>query len=437
MEADMAAIICLMIMAGVVGAVRSISGYWINPVSVYLVMWATATMAAYVNWLNLYPVNRLAWALIIMSGVAFVLGAATVMLTRSSVGIKSRSGDRQVVIKLRFEEIAPRIIVGISSLALIAVLYEWFQLIRAYGSVGNVFVSANAIYAARVAGTSTVSSIPYVSSLALCACAIGGVAIAWTRRLAPVYFLPLLIVILDSVAAMGRAGILVALALYVFPATMTGKSAAEPGYQASRLRGVLVLALIVFAGSNLIRDTRGGNEDYLLPDSHVLSALESVGLFRPSIYVYIAGPTTAFSESLHHDRDDLGRGEVAGVQTFGPLFRLVSRTGIIDRVSYYEQFVPLGVDRQMNVGTYLKDVYIDFGEIGCVVFAYLLGIIAMSMWMRAVKGLSMVYILTTPFVMTYVAMSAQMNLFRLGYFVIPMAVSAIVGVILGRKIRKL
>jgi len=152
--------------------------------------------------------------------------------------------------------------------------------------------------------------------------------------------------------------------------------------------------------------------------------------------MYVAGPPVSFSESLDHDRESLGKGEVPGMQTFAPIFRVLSRADIIDRVSYYEEFVALGTSRSMNVGTYLKDVYIDFGELGCVAFAYLFGILSMWIFHRATQRHSLSWIGLAMFILVYITLSPQTNLMRLGYFVIPSVSMWIIGLSLDRKLAR-
>ena len=432
----MLAALLLIAVGCVIWISRRVVGYWINPVSVYLTVWSIAASASYLNWLNLYPISGWAWTIMLMSSAAFAIGGLTVALASRRPTEKRVTREVDSEWSADTERLVRKAILVLCAAALVAVLYDWFQLLRTYGSVSNIILSSNTIYVNRITGVSSASSIPYLSSFALCASALAGVAIAKMRKWKLIYLLPLVVVAMDSVAAMGRTGILMALGLYVFPSFMIRGTEIRRRLPSLRRLVYVPLLLAVFAGTNLLRDARGGIENYELPDSAVLTALESMGLFRPSLYMYVAGPPVSFSESLDHDRESLGKGEVPGMQTFAPIFRVLSRADIIDRVSYYEEFVALGTSRSMNVGTYLKDVYIDFGELGCVAFAYLFGILSMWIFHRATQRHSLSWIGLAMFILVYITLSPQTNLMRLGYFVIPSVSMWIIGLSLDRKLAR-
>src|SRR5690606_32331578 len=89
----MIAFLALIAVGCVIWISRRMVGYWINPVSLYLVMWSIAAFASYLNWLNLYPISGWAWTIIGASGGAFAMGGLTVVLARR------RPAKRQVTKK--------------------------------------------------------------------------------------------------------------------------------------------------------------------------------------------------------------------------------------------------------------------------------------------------------------------------------------------------
>lgn len=106
--------------------------------------------------------------------------------------------------------------------------------------------------------------------------------------------------------------------------------------------------------------------------------------------------------------------------------------GLSPTVPYYSEFIDIGI-REMNAGTYLKDVYIDFGLLGMVVFPYILGVGTMLAYVSFRKRGSLLLLTLLSFLYVYLEMSAFMNLFRLGYYLIPL-VATLAGLFLTQGI---
>lgn len=411
----------------------SVTSHLFNPLSVYTFVWYIGLLTATLNWVGFEEIDVYGWIIIGISCFAFALGFFTVVIAYKGVSRRyirfARTfyslGDDVEIDKVK------TLIFLFCMISLISICYEWFSILRITGSFSGFLANANSIYSERIKGYGP-PSIPYLPSFALAASALAGVQIARARQFNFLNMLPLGLVFLSNLASMGRTGIFMALGLYVTPYLVLLNIKSRE--QRSNVKGgvklivvVLLISLVVIMGTNFIRDARGGIESYSMPQSRLLDILQKIGLFRPSLYAYIGGPLVTFAESLYVDPNVLGRGEVPGVQTFAPFFRFLSKLGLSTPVAYYEEFVDIGIG-QMNTGTYLKDVYIDFGIPGVVVFPYLLGFFVTLLYQRTRRNPNIFYLTAISFLYLYIEMSALLNLFRLGYYIISFA-AALAGVL--------
>jgi oligosaccharide repeat unit polymerase len=93
----------------------------------------------------------------------------------------------------------------------------------------------------------------------------------------------------------------------------------------------------------------------------------------PSLYFYVTGPIAGFNEYLRHRDQEVG--SFWGRYTFAPIYRVLSKLGLPTAVPQIGQFSEwYYVPEPINVTTYLKEVYSDFGGLGIAAFPLLLGV---------------------------------------------------------------
>lgn len=407
-------------------------GVLINPITLYVVVWGGGIVAASLNWAGYVPISSLGWWMISLSVLSFCFGGGTVICFNGNLINRYRkfSVDAHVL----SSRTILRAVVLLTLVASVGTFFRWMALLRLYGSVENVILNANQIYSLRVAGEA-VGSIPYTGCFGLAACALSGIYWGGSGRFRLALVAPFVIVTLESIANVGRLGIMMGIILY-----MTGFLVAKDvsiGKHSKRVLGsrssmcLLILVVGIIVGSTYIRVVRHGNIRDLPYAPKVLESSPFWTAAVSSIYSNIAGPLTVFAESLDQRRADLGQSDVPGMLTLAPVFRLLAKTGLVPRVSYYLESVSIGPER-MNAGTHLKDVYIDFGYLGVVVWPYLLGCIAVILFYEARRKKSLLGCVALSYVYLYIIFTTTVNLLRLGQFVIALAVSLATMVVVKR-----
>jgi len=416
---------------------KMITGIIFNPIMLYTFVWYFTIALNSLNLWGLKPIDSQGWQVIFLATSTFIIGALTII----TVSFKNNYNRSKSIPRESFSPVENRtfikVIGGLCGIAAISVIYDWWQIIRLYGTLTNFFINANTVYAMRITGQG-LRSIPYLSSFSLAACCVAGIYMERIRKLNIYTIIPLVLVIFISISQMGRSYIIIALGLYINPFLINMQ--VKSGKNKRKLSLFTIIAIIllfiaILTVFNIVRDIRGANVYYTNPDIPAIKFLERINLLNPGIYHYIVGPISVFSQSLHCKPSSLGRGSLPGMQTFSPLFRLLSYTGLLSKVSYYEEAVDVGIF-EMNTGTYLKDVYIDFGLLGVIVFPYFLGIISMVLFIKWLRKKQYMTMAALSFIYVYIELSAFLNIMRTGYFVIGFTVAIISIAIIDRIYRR-
>jgi oligosaccharide repeat unit polymerase len=134
----------------------------------------------------------------------------------------------------------------------------------------------------------------------------------------------------------------------------------------------------------------------------------------------IAATPVAFS--MYLDTPEAEKRGMWGGYTFAPIYRLLSRLGFNTHVPAYEEnyYTPVPV----NISTYLKNVYSDFGLAGVFIFPFLLAFCSTALMLRPGS-------LTTRLILAHlyavIAFSVLFNIMLLGYWYLSLATSIVIG----------
>jgi len=119
--------------------------------------------------------------------------------------------------------------------------------------------------------------------------------------------------------------------------------------------------------------------DALLAKSQHFGAQNRMTGLLFSIYWYLSAPLAAFGEFLTTRQD----GYLMGQSLFLPLYKWLSRFGLAPPSSVALYTSKVYIPHMVNVYTYLRNIYEDFGIWGIAVVPYLLGWISSALRVRA------------------------------------------------------
>ncbi len=357
----------LLIGGGIIGVLagRILLGRWFNYLSIYSAVWAISLVLYAFQLIQYNPIIPQAWFFIALAWFVLYLGSVTVIFAR--VVTHHVSKDAKHIPKDSFsinDKSLARAILVLCIIASVSIVLQWVEVIRFFGGLKVAIENANQLYNLRVGGELW-EGIPYLGAFALGACSLAGIYTAIRGRLTFVGILPLALVLLQGISAMGRTGIVIAGVLFLTSFLYTPHSKLSKG---KTLIGLILVTAVLIEGFTFISSTRHLRVQFPY-EAPVMETLRSDVSFLPSLYFYLSGPPVAFSEYLRSG----GEKVFPGTYTFRPLFNILAKVGFINPLPRYT--APYFTPEPMNAATYLRDVHADFGPFGIAMFPYVLGLL--------------------------------------------------------------
>lgn len=415
-------LICLGI-AGVIAG-RLLFDRWFNHVSLYSFIWGTGLAFFEMRLIDYKSITAEVWMVIAYAWMAFVIGAATLRLAKTSVAVQTET--RATVLPARNMALEHKLLVSfiliLSAIAMLAVLRRWSTLINMFGGIGGVLVNGITIYRMRVSGE-TAGTIPYLPSLALTAVCLAGMYSGRVGKIKLLVLIPLFIIIIDDISHAGRAKMLIGGILFFTSYSLTRfVTAKEAPLPISKVRGVLTLGIVVallFVAAEFVRSYRGAYERFY-GASKELSKLERNAFVTPSIYLYLSSQPGVFNAYWKAG----GEHYFPGANTFAPLFRILARLNLSDSVPHFQKFYSIPV--QTNTGTYLRELHADFGIAGILVVPYVLGFLCTMLWFRVKNQPTLAAIALLTHLYVIVAFSYLYQVTRVGEWFVSLIASLLV-----------
>ena len=405
-------------------------GRWFNPVSFYSIIWGGLLGMHELKLLRYTNLHMETWLLIFSSWGVFVLGGYTALLGWKAKGVADTTGE----LKLDERSLAKAILV-LCAIGSVGVVQHWLVLIRNFGSISTAIVLGSIVYSARIQGELP-GMVPYIADAVLAAVSLAGVYFASRRRMNLIVIIPLILASLEAMAWMGRAKILIAgvLIFSSFSFSVMGYNSIK--YSKRAKWGIvvslaLILALIALSSEG-IRSIRKTNEKFYAA-SQTLNKLRGVPFLTPSIYVYMSGHVAVLDKFLQYEMEGNGEKIVFGENTLAPIYRMVSRLiGEGDYVPAYQRFYRVPID--LNTGTYLRELYVDFGEAGALIFPYILGFVTSLLYLNNRRSPRLWKIVLLSHLFVIIGFSFAMQAMRWGYWWDSVIISLIVANILEKRL---
>lgn len=349
---------------------RAVLDRWFNHLSIYSAIWGSILILVESDLIRYNPISGLAWFYIFSSWLCLFLGSLTVL---GIWGRASRASSAEIefpVLRLK------RILWLFSVVGAIGILAQGLAISRTFGSLIEViFTQANQLYHARVDYPSLgLSGLSYVGAFAPGACTLAGLYTAKVGKLSLAGLMPLVLVALNGILMMGRAGLILAGVWFVVGFIYAPRRSFKIRRWQAVVAVVGVIAVLV-GGIIFINQTRGLAVTYYSVSPAMGRASEYFPVL-PALFFYYTGPVVGFSDYLSHPENNPHA--FWGMYTFAPLLRVASRLGAATDVPFYEEnyFTPYDI----NVMTWLKNIHSDFGGFGILMFPYLLG--ALMTWLK-------------------------------------------------------
>ncbi len=367
------------------------------------------------------PVSTAAWFYMFAAWAFLYCGGVTAWLL---LGV----GPKEPRVVLGIQPIR-KALIYVTLLAAIGVIDQIRVVSSRFGGVIQAIVfNAGEIYLERTANE--LSWLPYLGSVLYVACVLAAVYAIQTGswRLASC---PIILIVLTSLFSMSRGGLTVFGPFVLIPCLYTPRPVRTVVTKRTKVMAVAaaVLAIGVFFAVNSLR---GLETDF--PGR--TDAIDSISAYMPdfpSIYSNFSAEPVAFS--IYLDKSGSQTGEFFGRYTFAPAFRLAARLGFPTKVPTYEEnyYTPV----PMNIGTYLKNVYSDFGIGGIVLFPFFLGAICTTLHLNLQRSWDIRTLLILTHLYVYIIFSILTSFTVSGEWYISLISSVLLGTILRQKVNAL
>ncbi len=393
--------------------------YWFNHLSLYCAIWGGGIIFYEMKLLPYVELIPEAWYIIGGGFLAFLLGIFTIISSRSIFQNDSKSVNQsnfEIKIMKDNGKILKYTIFLLSTLSLLSAIQNWYVLIKMFGNIPNALIHANLIYRLNV-NREIHGVIPYVSALGYVAVFFAGIYSAYKGKFTLLSVYPIIGIVIKELAEVGRAGILLSFieffaSFFLFRQVLKRIDADK--YKFSRRNAIIastfILALFVLSAS-FIKIVRGSYESYI-GASRKLNKLEGNAIISPSIYLYMSSDVGVLSKFLYEGTETAMFGE----NTFLPVYSVLSKFEVLKRPSDYQRgyFIPMWT----NTGTYLRELYADFGPIGVFLGPYLIGLLTTWFWFKFYERKNLLTFLFLVFFYIIVGYSFIVMVTRLSYWFI-------------------
>jgi oligosaccharide repeat unit polymerase len=361
---------------------KLILGKWFNHITLYCVIWSGLILFYEMKLISYPDITPIAWFLIISTFLAFLLGTLTIVSAKnvfSDTTIFSRDSELNLALFQDNGQAVKYFTIFFSVISLLGALQHWMVLINKFGSIPAVFLNASVIYKLNVHQGGEKGMIPFVSNFGYVAIFLSAIFTAYKGRFSFITFLPFISIIVKELATIGRFGMLLALMEFVFAFFLFRHLLTKDRlnrFKFSKRNAIMaasLLIIILIVSASFVRITRGASESFS-GATRELRQMEDNILISPSLYLYVSSDLGVLTKFLNSSGEDTKFGQ----NTFLTLYHVLDKFDVVKRESDYQKgyYIPMWA----NTGTYIRELYADFGITGTLLVPYLLGLLITWLW---------------------------------------------------------
>jgi len=191
---------------------------WINPLSIYTVIWFAMLSFYHLKLINYDDLSSETWFVIVAAHISLFLGSITYFTAFDALKSKQKKNESSNNLPIIFYNDGKilfwlALIFGL--IGLFSAFHTWFVLLKIYNSVFEILGHLGKVYQMRVEGEIK-GVIPYLSIFIYASIFFAGLYSAYKKKIKIISFLPLIAIIIKNTALAGRASILLGFLEYVF-----------------------------------------------------------------------------------------------------------------------------------------------------------------------------------------------------------------------------
>ena len=373
-----------------------------------------------------YNLSLETWMVIIVGYLSFLLGIILIFAARSLNDKEKEIFPNMASIQLKIfadgGEILKYSILIMGFIGLVSAIQHWIVLIRMFGNIPAVIINANILYRLRV-DNEIKGVIPYFFIFSYVGVFLSGIYTAYKKKLTLIVLLPFLGVIIEEIAKVGRAGILLSF-LEFFASFVLSRNLLKEKREVKKEKKykmiVSIVSLIAFIiiSASFIKMIRGTYESFS-GESRQLKSLKRSSIISPSIYLYFSADVGVLNKYLQYENENTMFGE----NTFLVFYSALSKFGVVKKPSDYQTgyFIPMWT----NTGTYLRELHADFGYTGIIIGPFLIGLLTTFLWFRFYETEKIIYLVWLNLFYVIIGFSFFVMATRISILIIYIFISAI------------
>src|SRR5574338_1167942 len=402
---------------------KALFGKWFNHILLYVISWAPIIILFQLKLIRYQEINSFVWFLILFAFLAFLLGTLTVYtshnLSSSVLKIDIKAKDVWVA---NNQKLLKQLILFFGIIGLLVVIQNWLILLKEFGSVQGVLLNASLVYRMRIE-RSIEGQIPYLFTFSYVAMFFAAVYSASRNKISILTLLPFLGVILKEVSQSSRAGILNAFFLFIatffiyryFFQVKKGRKFSNH----KLVVGFLFVTLLLYLSTTLIRVTRITNEKFKGATSE-LNEMEANAIISPSIYLYFSGQIGTFNKVIQFEE----RSHLFAEKTLTMFYGTIAKFDLVKRPKDHDKgyFIPVWI----NTGTYLREIFMDYGFPGLIIVPFFLGLLCTLFWNKFFETGSLFNLAILSHLYVIVGFSFVIFVVRLSTWVFPIVILSVI-----------
>jgi oligosaccharide repeat unit polymerase len=357
---------------------------WFNHLTLYCFVMGGLIFLYELKLLPYHDIIPIAWFYIISAFLSFLFGIFTILSIRNLFFNESKCFEASLItldIFLDKGKSVKYFLIFFGSVGLIAAIQNWLVLLGMFGSIPAVFLNAPIIYRMGIEGEIK-GVIPYIFTFGYVAVFFAGIYTAYKGKFTFLTFFPFLGIVIREIAIVGRAGMLLGFLEFIFSFILFRhllNSDVKQRFKFSRTNAFIASALLItflVISASVVRLTRTpAGEKYRGADKELMQ-FKNNPIISPSIYLYLSSDVGVLSKYFEQGGEDV----MLGQNTFLPVYRFLSRFGIVERPPDFLKgyFIPMWT----NTGTYIRELHADFGITGVLFGSYLLGLLCTWLWFK-------------------------------------------------------
>lgn len=357
-----------------------------NHISLYSFVWFIIVFLFDQRLIRYNPISISTWLIILLAYLSFLLG---VLSAYTAVKINNEKkifliNNEDYFNSCWFRDDAKllmKLVIVLGFIGILVAVQNWYVLLKKFGNVQTVLLNASLVYKMRVQRTIE-GQIPYLFTLSYVAVFFAAVYSAFKNKITLVTIIPFLGVILKEMSQSARAGILNAVLLFISTFLIFRFFKSEKKRQKlsnkNLMLGTIILVALVIVSVTLVKITRVTNEK-IKGASTQLNKLETNAFVSPTIYLYFSGHIGTLDKVLKAEE----RSKLPAEKTLTMFYSTIAKFDLVKRPKDHDKgyFIPVWI----NTGTFLREIYSDYGIIGTLLVPYLLGLLTTIYWFRFMR----------------------------------------------------